>query len=1169
MRLKAIKLAGFKSFVDPTTVPFPSNMTAIVGPNGCGKSNTIDAVRWVMGESSAKYLRGDSMTDVIFNGSSERKPIGKASVDLVFDNSQGLLKGEYASYAEISVRRQVTRDGQSTYFLNGTKCRRKDITDIFLGTGLGPRSYAIIEQGMISRLIEAKPEELRVYVEEAAGISRYKDRRRETENRIRRTRENLERLSDIREELSRQLAHLQRQAEAAEKYKQLKEQERQKKAEREALKWRALDADYQTQRQTSAEIEVQFEAQMAAQTAADADIEALRVEQTEKSDAFNQAQSIYYEVGSRIAAQEQKIEYESQRSAQLALELEQVENDIQQQQLLLENSQLKQEDLDEILQTLEPEIELLSAQQEQAQEQLVSAQEDRDEWQKAWDSFTQKSSEPARLAEVAQTRIQNIEQQLQRLNQQAQRIRDEQSQLQQNPEREQIELLAQQVQEQQLELEEKQENYESLSESIQNKNQHIEQKQQQIQDKNTQLQEKSHRQTSLKALQKAALGGTSQSMNHWLESHQLMRKPKLMESLQVEAGWELAVETVLQDYLQAIVLDDPKQVSQWLEDLDGGKLCFWQHAQVADERANSAQSLAQKISTQQPVYHLLNHILCAENLTQAYQLLPELEQNQSIITQDGFWLSKNWLKVHRASKEEGGVIARKQELDVLDEQIEELEIDLEELEVDLDSARLNAQQLEQQRIDVQRQLQALNQSLMSKQTELSGKQARAEQFNLRAQRLEADEQELKEQQQLEQEDLAQARLSWQDAMNNMQDDSQERERLSTQKMELDAVLQEAQMNVRDYQESRHQAQLKLSQYQSQRGGLKTDITRVSEQLQNLKERKQTLLTSSEEDNQDTLVLLKSQLEDMLEKRLEAETDMAQTRSILERVEKSLSDKQQIRAQAESQALTLRSQLEALRMQSRELEVRKQTIADQLAEQQIQLETLLEALDAHATLAQWDEQIEALASKIQRLGAINLAAIDEFKTQSERKVYLDSQNDDLEKALSTLEGAIQKIDRETRTRFKETFERMNAGLADLFPKVFGGGHAWLQLTGDDLLNTGVAIMARPPGKKNSTIHLLSGGEKALTAIALVFSIFQLNPAPFCMLDEVDAPLDDANVGRYANLVKAMSDQVQFIYITHNKIAMEKAEQLMGVTMNEPGVSRLVSVNVEQAAQMIDA
>ena len=460
MRLKAIKMAGFKSFVDPTTVPFATNMTGIVGPNGCGKSNTIDAVRWVMGESSAKYLRGDSMTDVIFNGSSERKPVGKASVELIFDNTDKTLKGEYAAYNEVSVRRQVTRDGQSLYFLNGTKCRRKDVTDIFLGTGLGPRSYAIIEQGMISRLIESKPDELRVYVEEAAGISKYKERRRETENRMRRTQENLERLSDIRQELDRQLAHLQRQAEAAEKYRALKAQEREKKAQLQALKWQALDADYRQRELQILAHETQFEAHMAEQRAVDAEIESLRQEHYEKTEVFDLAQNKYYEVGSHIARQEQKIEHQSQMSFQLDRDMAEVEKQIFDNEHALENDQLQLEELSAELEMFEPELDLLMAEQEEASMQLLSAEEAQQAWQEDWDAFTARASEPTKQAEVAQTKIQAVEQQIQRLEQQQRRLKEELEELIHNPENEEILLLQEEVSELELQAESQQEAFE-------------------------------------------------------------------------------------------------------------------------------------------------------------------------------------------------------------------------------------------------------------------------------------------------------------------------------------------------------------------------------------------------------------------------------------------------------------------------------------------------------------------------------------------------------------------------------------------------------------------------------------------------------------------------------------------------------------------------------------
>ncbi|GAA6143948.1 chromosome segregation protein SMC [Thalassolituus maritimus] len=1165
MRLKAIRLSGFKSFVDPTSVPFDTNLTGIVGPNGCGKSNTIDAVRWVMGESSAKYLRGDAMTDVIFNGSSERKPVSKASVDLVFDNTDGTLRGEYAQYNEISVRRQVTRDGQSTYYLNGTKCRRKDITDIFLGTGLGPRSYAIIEQGMISRLIEAKPEELRVYVEEAAGISKYKDRRRETENRMRRTQENLERLSDIRDELERQLAHLQRQAQAAEKYKELKAEERQKKAELLAIRWTALNGEYEQREKIIREHEVQFESWMAKQRAADAGIEELRLDHQARTDAFNTSQGKYYEVGNRIARQEQKIEHQSQLALQLDSDLAEVEKNILDTQRQLEQDQLQQEELAEQRLMLEPELEMLQAAEEEHAAELLEAEEAQRLWQTEWDAFTQRASEPTRKADVAQSRIQATEQQLLRLEQQIERLRQEREQLTSDPDLGDFALLQEEVSEAELQAEEQQARLEEIRTQLEDVREDSEQRRKELEQGRQRLQSMLGRKATLEALQKAALGQSSEGVTHWLESHQLARKPRLAQQITVADGWEVAVETVLGDYLQAVLVDDLAATGPWLGGFTDGTLTLWEQGSAV---SSPAGTLLDKVDSSQDLSAMLAKVRVAEDLNAALTLRSGLAPDESVITPDGIWMGPNWLRVARDQDNEGGVLARQQELELIDAEADELDISVEEWEADLESVLLRQRSLEQQRDNAQHEWQTISRKLMEQKARLSGQQAKAEQLKLRTDKLEQSLTETEETRTLEAESLAALRLEWQEAMSAVDEDTDERERLQSNRTAMEQRLSQARMAAGQQKDRLHQLQLQLQALNSREDSLRQAISRLAEAMSRLKERREQINANQNRDHTADLELLRVEMEALQEEKIQAEEVMTQARHALEQADASLRQLEQQRSEAEQQALAERNKLEQVRMECQALDIRRNSLVDQLREDNVSMAEVLDSLPDAANEEQWVAELSRIDERIQRLGAINLAAIDEYKLQSERKVYLDAQNDDLEKALDTLEGAIRKIDAETRNRFQETFDRMNAGLADLFPKVFGGGHASLELTSDDLLTTGVAIMARPPGKKNSTIHLLSGGEKALTAIALVFSIFQLNPAPFCMLDEVDAPLDDANVGRYARLVKAMSEKVQFIYITHNKIAMEMAEQLMGVTMHEPGVSRLVSVDVEEAAGMVD-
>ncbi len=1168
MRLKAIKLAGFKSFVDPTYIPFPTNMTGILGPNGCGKSNTIDAVRWVMGESSAKNLRGDSMTDVIFNGSAQRKPVGKASVDLIFDNSDGTLRGEYAAFAEVALRRQVTREGQSTYYLNGTKCRRKDITDIFLGTGLGARSYSIIEQGMISRLIESKPEELRVFIEEAAGISKYKERRRETENRMRRTNENLERLQDIRDEMERQLAHLHRQAQAAEKYKEYKAEERLKKGQLQALKWQVLDVDYRKRELEIAELDMQYEAKMALQTSADAEIEERRESHHERNEVFNSAQAKYYEVGSQIARHEQKLEHQAQMSLQLSQDLAETEKGILETQRALEEDQLKLEDVNEELMMLEPELEVLLAGEEEAGEELILAEEAMQAWQRSWDEFTQKASAPARQAEVAQSRIQNLEQQLTRLQQRIERLDEEKRQLISNPEAEEILFLQEQISEHEMQLEEQQMAGDDFSEHVNSQRESIESLRRKLDEGRGELQQVQGRKASLEALQQAAKGEGNEAVSHWLESHQLSRKARLAEKIHVESGWEKAVEMVLGNYLQAVIIDDLDPVQHWVDGLKDGEVILWSGS--ANYQNNSAANLlAAKVSGDENVSSLLGSVQIADNLSMAMSLRGQLSEGQSIITPEGLWLGKSWLRVAKDGEGNGGILARQQELEELEIRFEDLDISVEEWEVDLDAEQLKLRNLEQQREVQQKEMAAFARQLAEFQSQLSGKQARAEQLALRTDKINNDLTEVNELQALEREQIAEARIQWQEAMENMDQDADERSRLQSARESTTTRIENARMKARQEKDQAHQLQLRHQGFSNQQQSLSQAVERLHQQMGRNQERKSQIQQNQNRDHDSDLDELKMQLEELLENRLQAEEVMSAARRELEAVDAELRQFEKDRSLAEKAGLDLRTKLEQVRMETQSLEIRRNSLVEQLAEDELTLEEVIEHLPEDADIQLWSSELERIGERIRRLGAINLAAIDEYKIQSERKVYLDAQHEDLEKALATLENAIQKIDRETRTRFKETFDKVNSGLAELFPKVFGGGHASLELTGDDPLSSGVAIMASPPGKKNSTIHLLSGGEKALTAIALVFSIFQLNPAPFCMLDEVDAPLDDANVGRYARLVKAMSEKVQFIYITHNKIAMEKADQLMGVTMHEPGVSRLVSVDIEEAAKMVEA
>ncbi|EMR45010.1 chromosome segregation protein SMC [Pseudomonas putida] len=1162
MRLKCIRLAGFKSFVDPTTVNFPSNMAAVVGPNGCGKSNIIDAVRWVMGESSAKNLRGESMTDVIFNGSSGRKPVSQASIELVFDNSETTLVGEYAAYAEISIRRKVTRDGQNSYYLNGTKCRRRDITDIFLGTGLGPRSYSIIEQGMISKLIEAKPEELRNFIEEAAGISKYKERRRETENRIRRTQENLARLTDLREELERQLERLHRQAQAAEKYREYKAQERQMKARLSALRWRGLDEQVRQRESVIGDQGVSHEALVAEQRNADASIERLRDGHHELSERFNQVQGRFYSVAGDIARVEQSIQHGQQRLRQLQDDFKESERTRLETESHLGHDRTLLATLSEELVMLEPEQEMTLAAAEEAAAALEEAELGMHGWQEQWDSFNSRSAEPRRQAEVQQARLQQLETSLERQAERQRKLVEEREQLGSDPQDAAMLELAEQLASSEMLLEELQLCEEQVIERLESAREQMQQATQAQQQAQGDLQRLGGRLASLEALQQAALepgAGAAQ----WLHGQGLEQQPRLAEGLRVEPGWELAVETVVGADLQAVLVDDFNDLD--FAGLEQGELRL---LLAVGAGATLPGSLLEKVEGRIDLAPWLGQVRSVEDLAQALEQRGSLGEGQSLVSRDGYWVGRHFLRVRRGGEAEGGVLARGQEIERLGQEQLEQEAALEQLDQQLQALREQQLDLEEQREQLRRRTQDENRLHGELKASLSASRARAEQVELRRRRLHEELGELEEQRALEHEQLGEARLLLQEALELMAQDTEQREQLMARRDTLRESLDRVRQEARQHKDHAHQLAVRLGSLRAQHDSTRQALERLELQAARLTERQEQLSLNLEE-GEAPQEELRLRLEELLERRMSVDEEMRLARLHMDEADRELRDAEKRRTQAEQQAQLLRGQLEQLRLECQGLDVRRKTLQEQLLADGYDLQGVLATLETETSEQGTEQELEQLEARIQRLGAINLAAIEEYEQQSERKRYLDAQDADLVEALETLENVIRKIDKETRNRFKDTFDQINAGLQALFPKVFGGGSAYLELTGEDLLDTGVTIMARPPGKKNSTIHLLSGGEKALTALALVFAIFKLNPAPFCMLDEVDAPLDDANVGRYARLVKEMSESVQFIYITHNKIAMEMADQLMGVTMHEPGCSRLVAVDVEAAMAMVDA
>lgn len=1166
MRLSTIKLSGFKSFVDPTTLHLPTNMTGVVGPNGCGKSNIIDAVRWVMGESSASRLRGDSLTDVIFSGSNARKPVSQATVELIFDNSDHTISGEYASFNEISVKRTVSRDGTSNYYLNGTKCRRRDITDLFLGTGLGPRSYSIIEQGMISQIIEARPEDLRVYLEEAAGISKYKERRKETETRIRHTRENLDRLGDLRDEISKQLEHLKRQAKQAEQYQALQEERRVKDAEWKALEFRGLDGRLSKLREGLSQEETKLQQLIADQRDAEARIETSRVRREEAADALNTAQAAVYQVGSTLARLEQQIQHQRELSQRLHKARDETRQALAELGQHISGDEARLRVLREAVDAATPQLEALQEENEIKQESLREAEAHLADWQQRWEQHASQSSEASRAGDVERTRVDYLDKQILDADRRREALVAERAGLDVDALEEAFEQLHLQHDTQKAALDE-------LSEDVEQRKQGVaavQEQQRNGQNELAELRKQANalrgRLASLEALQQAALGQEQGAAVAWLKARGLDSAARVGERLDVDAGWENAVESALGQLIEGVLVDDPARLVDALGELGDGHIAL-----VANHDAElsvAPTSLAARVRGPVAIRRLLAQLHGARDLSEAKALQASLPEGDSIITQAGERLGQGWLRVSRSGAAQQGALLREREINELRGQIEQLQDREAELEEQLSGYREQLQAAEQQREDAQRALYQAHRAVSELAGQLQGQQGKVEAARTRIDRIEGELKQLQEVLEANQEQAREARSRLENAVSSMGDLESTRQRLEDERRRLTEARDLARDAARAVRERSHSLALTLESQRAQVASLSQALERMGTQRGQLDSRLGELHSQLDEGDS-PIDALQAEHQNALEERVRADRVLAEARTLLDGIDAELRNYEQTRHQRDEQALAQRERISQRKLDQQALVLSADTLQAAVEKAGFVLQDVLNALPEDARLGDWEQAVHQIDARMRRLEPVNLAAIHEYGEASQRSDYLDSQHADLTTALETLEDAIRKIDRETRGRFKDTFDRVNAGVQALYPRLFGGGHAYLELTGEDLLDTGVTIMARPPGKRVSSISLLSGGEKAMTAVALVFAIFQLNPAPFCLLDEVDAPLDEANVGRLANMVKEMSEKVQFLFVSHNKATMEAAHQLSGVTMREPGVSRLVSVDLEEAARLAGA
>lgn len=1115
------------------------------------------------------------MADVIFNGSTARKPVGQASIELIFDNTEGKLLGEYAPFNEISIKRRVTRDSGSDYYLNGSKCRRRDITDIFLGTGLGPRSYAIIEQGMISQLIESKPEELRIYIEEAAGISKYRERRKETESRIHRTQDNLARLADIIEELDRQLAHLQKQAKTAEKYKALTRQAREKKAQLSAFKWVNLVQKLEISNSQMRDAEVELEKHLSERIKNENRIDQIKLDYIGRSGEYETAQASYYETGAAISRLEQSIRHQQEKMASIARDKQENARLINEIKKEFDTGKKQVSMFDEELEEIEPAFEEALFTAEESADQLVEVEDALHRWQRNWDDFNQRASDAKNKADLEQSRMQQLQNQLFDSEKRKQKLQTERQAIERQLDLTSLEHLAEQVvhiDQQVLSLSEEKAAGEEKKNIIQAT---IARLHRSLDENRSQLQLMRGKLGSLQALQEAALGLENDGMRSELDRLGLDDSALLARQVSVTEGWEIAVEAVLSPYMTSALVDSMANLVENSAQKEGTiyRLSLidlgWTGQTLPPNQdllaLENVKPLTDILSVPESVNAIIAGVYLVDSVKVASNLVVLLKPGELLVCKNGTLIGSNWVRFFDDTHPDAGALARQKEIESLQSAIagQKKKCDTQDDQVKKQVKELALFDATDKTISLQ-----LSESIQTKQQLLANAdvvRTRNEQIEQRLGRLVRDIEELTDMHEERTEQLALCRRQWREATDSASHYADERDVLLGRRDAIRSRFDELRQLARHQRDSAHQLQLRVQAVRSKRESAQANCQRLQTQLTQVTEKLKEL-ELMDEHSSTPIDTMRMDLAALLDKKVSDESVLSQTRLAREALDSALRQAEQERLTIEQKVQDVRGVIQNLRLEMQSFEIRKNGFRDELAESGVEVEFLSGTLPEDISQAALEAEIEKVNFRIQRLGAINLAAIEEYEAHSERKAYLNEQANDLLEALEMLENAIRKIDRETRAKFKETYDTVNNGLQNLFPKVFGGGSAYLALTSDDLLETGVAIMARPPGKKNSTIHLLSGGEKALTAIALVFSIFQLNPAPFCMLDEVDAPLDDANVRRYANLVREMSAQVQFIYITHNKISMEMADQLMGITMQEPGVSRLVSVDVEAAAAM---
>ena len=1138
----------------------------MVGPNGCGKSNIIDAVRWVLGESKASELRGESMQDVIFNGSTHRKPAGRASVELVFDNNAGKAAGQWGQYAEIAVKRTLTRDGTSTYYINGQPVRRRDIQDIFLGTGLGPRAYAIIGQGMISRIIESRPEELRVFLEEAAGVSKYKERRRETENRLHDTRENLLRVEDILRELNSNLEKLEGQAAVATKFHQLQADQE----EKQKLLWllRKIEAENE-QKKYFREVE-QAQNDLEEQTAKLRNVE-LSLEQMRQShfaagDRLHTAQGALYQTNAEIGSLEAQIKFvvESRSRLQSQLAALTAQRDQWQRQATEAGEQIEEAEFT---------LEELSAKVEEAQVMAEQKAESLPMLEQAWKEAQTKSTESRSRIMQAQQQLElesahqrNANNILNGLAVRRERLQQEKSGLS-LPDSAHLANLRLQLEEKQQALEEQNFLLEEALEQQPKLEQERQEAQQQVNAETAANAQLEARLNALRQLQERVQ--TQGKVTPWLQKHELESLPRLWQKLNIEAGWEPALESLLRERTSALQMSNIEWAKAFFSDAPPAKLALYAPSTAvppAPVEAPGLKPFLNLLKINDPglrglLQDWLHNVYIAEDTAEAFADRTKLPAGGVIVTRQGHVVTQGSVRFYAADSEQDGMLGRQQEIDNITKQLRAQQMLADEARARSVRAEAAVSELTRRLTEYRAKLQSLQSSVHTLQLEVVKLSEIEARFNQRSTQIETDLAEIAAQE----EEQTQIKLESEEKfeqldmeLGNLQGEHEDGQ---TDFMQKEQRLADAREALRDLERAAQEAQFAEKTQRSKIEELRRNIATATAQVAQVNESIESGRMELEGLEQGTA---NEGLQELLDRRTTQEKALSDARHELDQIAQQLRMFEEGRMSTERALQPQRDKIMELQLKEQAARLNQEQFAAQLAEVQADEAALAEKLHPDMKASYLQGEVTRLTNAISALGAVNLAALDELATASERKNFLDSQNADLTEAINTLEDAITKIDKETRDLLQDTFDRVNGHFSELFPILFGGGQAKLIMTGDEILDSGVQVMAQPPGKKNATIHLLSGGEKALTATALVFSMFRLNPAPFCLLDEVDAPLDDANTERFCRMVKRMSDQTQFLFISHNKIAMEMANQLIGVTMQEQGVSRIVAVDMESAA-----